>query len=228
MSARLLISSPVRIPADSTYVDAELNVPADARGLVIFAHGSGSGRLSPRNTVVARRLNANGLATLLADLLTPEEDLDYKVRFDIDMLAERLTALTDWAYRDSRVRELPIGYFGSSTGAAAALLAASGAQDVVRAVVCRGGRVDLAGNAAERLTVPTLLVVGQRDRDIIEINQEAFARLRGKKELAVIPAASHLFEEPGALDRVAVLAAGWFNEYLTAAPVDSLPDQTGP
>ena len=214
---KLLNSTAVQIPVDGVTLDGELEVPANAKGLVIFSHGAGSSRLSGRNMAVAKRLRANGQATLLVDLLTEEEDMDYETRFDIDLLTERLTTITDWADHDDRVYDLPVGYFGASTGAAAALLAASAASDVVRAVVCRGGRVDLAGRAPDTLTVPTLLIVGQNDSGVIDLNQEAFLRLQGKKELSVIPRATHLFEEPGALDRVAVLAAEWFNEYLNGS-----------
>lgn len=218
MSIRLLNPTTVRIPVNSVTLDGDLEVPTNAKGLVIFAHGAGSSRLGPRNIEVARRLRAHSLATLLVDLLTEEEDQDYEMRFDIDLLTERLTAITDWAEHDVRAKDLPIGYFGASTGAAAALLAASGAQDVVRAVVCRGGRVDLAGQALDTVTVPTLLIVGQRDYGVIEVNQAAFLRLPGKKELSIIPRATHLFEEIGTLERVAVLAAEWFNEYLNEPP----------
>lgn len=211
---KLLSPTAVRIPVNGVTLDGELEAPANAKGLVIFAHGSGSSRLSPRNIAVARRLRTHSLATLLVDLLTEDEDSDYETRFDIDLLTERLTIITDWAYHDARVRDLPIGYFGASTGAAAALLAASGAEDVVRAVVSRGGRVDLAEKVLDTLAVPTMLIVGQNDFSVIEVNQDAFLRLKGKKELSIVPRATHLFEEPGALERVAQLAAEWFNQYL--------------
>lgn len=217
MSVKLLNPTAVQIPVNGLMIDGELEIPANAKGLVIFAHGAGSTRFSPRNMAVAKRLHAHRLATLLVDLLTEEEDSSYENRFDIDLLTERLAAITDWAEHDVRTRNLPIGYFGASTGAAAALMAASGASDVVRAVVSRGGRVDLAERAFDTITVPTLLIVGQDDVGVIEVNQEAFLRLKGKKELSIIPRATHLFEEPGALDRVAVLAAEWFNEYLNGS-----------
>lgn len=226
MSVKLLNPTAVRIPVNGLVLDGELEIPTGAKGLVIFAHGAGSSRFSPRNMAVAKRLHAHRLATLLVDLLTEEEDLNYENRFDIDLLTERLAAVTDWAEHDARTRQLPIGYFGASTGAAAALLAASGAGDVVRAVVSRGGRVDLAGHVFDKVAVPTLLIVGQNDVGVIEANQDAFLKLKGKKELSIIPRATHLFEEPGALDRVAIRAAEWFNEYLHG-PSDDRRGSTG-
>lgn len=211
---KLLAPTAISVPVNGLMLEGELESPAGAKGLVIFAHGSGSDRFSPRNTTVARRLRTRSLATLLVDLLTEEEDANYETRFDIDLLTERLTAITDWAYHDERTRDLPVGYFGASTGAAAALLAAYGSEDVVRAVVSRGGRVDLADKVLDKLTVPTALIVGQNDFGVLEINEEAFLRLKGKKQLSVVPRATHLFEESGALERVAILAAEWFNEYL--------------
>lgn len=213
---KLLNPTAVRISVNGIMLDAELEMPAEVQGLVIFAHGTGSSRLSPRNIAVARRLRTHSLATLLVDLLTGQEDSDYKKRFDIDLLTERLTAITDWAQHNDMLRDLPIGYFGASTGAAAALLAAAGSQDVVKAIVSRGGRVDLADKVLGELTVPTMFIVGQNDFGVAEVNEEAFLKLKGKKELSVIPGATHLFEETGALDRVAILAAQWFNEYLGA------------
>jgi len=183
----------VRIPVGEVQLDAELDVPPGAHGLVIFAHGTGSGRLSPRNSAVAQRLRTHALATLLVDLLTAEEDIDREKRFDIQLL---------------------IGYFGASTGAAAALNAAANRQKTVRAVVSRGGRVDLAKESLASLKTPTLFAVGQNDFGVLEVNEEAFLEVPGTKELAIIPHATHLFEEPGTLDRVAQLAAEWFNEYL--------------
>lgn len=204
----------VHIPINSLELEGELFVPLKARGLVIFAHGSGSSRRSPRNNFVAQRLHKESLATLLVDLLSEEEDSDYRNRFDIPLLAERLTAITDWATHDERTEHLPIGYFGASTGAAAAMIAAEGAEAAVKAVVSRGGRVDLVYETAEVLSVPTLLIVGQEDYGVREANEEVFLTLTCKKELAVIPKATHLFEEPGTLERVAELAAQWFKEYL--------------
>ena len=204
----------VRIPADGLLLDGELEVPARAKGLVIFAHGTGSGRLSPRNIMVAQRLRVHSLATLLVDLLSEDEEQDAEKRFDIDLLTERLTAVTDWARHDQLTGSLSFGYFGASTGAAAALTAAAYSDGDISAIVSRGGRVDLAGVPLKDVAVPTLLIVGQNDFGVLEVNEEAFLRLNGKKELSVIPRATHLFEEPGALERVAILAAEWFNEYL--------------
>lgn len=203
----------VHIPINGLELEGELEIPPKAKGLVIFAHGSGSSRHSPRNKFVAQRLRKEPLATLLVDLLS-EEDSDYQSRFDIPLLAERLTAITDWATHDERTEHLQIGYFGASTGAAAAMIAAEGAEDTVKAVVSRGGRVDLAYETAEVLKVPTLLIVGQEDYGVREANEEVFMKLKCKKELAVIPKATHLFEEPGTLERVAELASKWFKEYL--------------
>lgn len=204
----------VRIPAGAVVLSADLAVPTDARGLVVFAHGSGSSRLSPRNTFVARYLESEGLATLLADLLSKEEDADYWARFDIDLLFERLKVITQWAQDDMRTRQLAIGYFGASTGAAAALFAAADSPGVVRAVVSRGGRVDLAHAAIGKLDAPTLFIVGEDDIWVRAANEEMFRELSCQKKLAVVPHATHLFEEPGALERVADLSARWFLEYL--------------
>ena len=211
---KILEGSAVRIPFGSVILEGELEAPQGSKGLVIFAHGAGSGRLSPRNIMVAKRLRAHSFATLLVDLLTDEEEAGYEKRFDINLLTERLLAITDWAANIPQTGDLPIGYFGSSTGAAAALLAAAENPDVVRAIVSRGGRVDLAGDALDVLSVPTMLIVGQNDFGVLEANEEAFLELKGKKELSIIPHATHLFDEPGALDRVAILAAEWFNTYL--------------
>ncbi len=207
-------TSIVDIPINKHTLESELTVPAEAIGLVIFAHGSGSSRHSPRNKHVANRLVQDSLATLLVDLLTEEEDINYQTRFDIELLAERLTAITDWATHDARTEHLSIGYFGASTGAAAALFAARGAEDTIKAVVSRGGRVDLANEVIKDLRVPTLLIVGQEDYGVREANEETFLCLTCPKELAVIPHATHLFEEPGTLRRVADLAADWFTKYI--------------
>ena len=193
-------------------------MPDPADGLVIFAHGSGSGRKSPRNRLVASRLQEAGLATLLLDLLTLEEEAVGRqtahLRFDIPFLARRLLAATDWAHGQSGLGELPIGYFGASTGGAAALIAAAERSELVRAVVSRGGRPDLAGAALHRVGAATLLVVGGADVDVLELNETALARLRCEKELRVVPGASHLFSEPGALEEVAGHAAAWFRRHL--------------
>lgn len=206
------------IPLNGVTLGAGVIVPREASGLVIFAHGSGSGRHSPRNQYVARTLRDAGLGTLLFDLLTAEEEqaeADTRhLRFNISFLAERLVGVTRWALEQMKPHELNIGYFGSSTGAAAALLAAAELRDVVAAVVSRGGRPDLAGDALEEVKAPTLLIVGGEDRDVITLNQQAYTRLRCEKTLRIIPGASHLFEEPGALENVAETASEWFVQYL--------------
>ncbi len=213
-SHKLSLRQIVHIPIDSIELEGQLIIPRAAHGLVIFAHGSGSSRHSPRNQYVAQRLREEHLATLLVDLLSEEEDSDYQNRFDISLLAERLIAITDWATHDERTDNFSIGYFGASTGAAAAIIAAEGAEDTIKAIVSRGGRVDLACETAEVIKVPTMFIVGQEDYDVREANKEVFLKLKCKKELAVIPRATHLFEEPGTLKRVAQLAAKWFKEHL--------------
>ena len=197
---------PIGLPGD-------LTIPNVARGAVLFAHGSGSGRLSPRNAAVARTLNESRLATLLFDLLDEREGADRGNVFDIELLAARLAAATTWLRERDDVGRLPIGYFGASTGAAAALVAAAARRDV-GAVVSRGGRPDLAGEHLPAVTAPTLLIVGSRDRTVLELNREARARMRCESELTVIPGATHLFEEPGTLARVAGEAAAWFERHL--------------
>jgi pimeloyl-ACP methyl ester carboxylesterase len=199
-------------------VHGDLTVPDRPSGLVLFAHGSGSSRFSPRNRRVAAGLVDAGLATLLMDLLTEAEDradrLDGRHRFDIALLARRLAAAMGESARDDEVRHLPLGLFGASTGAAAALVAAADHPDVVRAVVSRGGRPDLAGAALGRVQSPTLLIVGGRDEIVVDLNERAARRLGEVAKVAVVPAATHLFEEPGALGRVIVLARDWFLEHL--------------
>ena len=208
----------VAIPAGSVTLEGELRVPARAHGLVLFAHGSGSSRLSPRNQRVADSLHDVGLATLLFDLLSPGEEPDgeynARLRFDIDLLAERLRLATQWARRQPDTAELLIGYFGASTGAAAAMSAAAVENAGVGAVVARGGRVDLAEDAIPELRSPTMLIVGGNDQPIVTLNLETWARLRCEKSIEIIPGAGHLFEEPGALDIVAALAARWFSDHL--------------
>lgn len=192
-----------------------LGIPEDARGLVIFAHGSGSGRLSPRNSHVAHGLRKLGLATLLIDLLTPEEELDRANVFDIPLLADRLISATDWATQDPRIMHLNIGYFGASTGGGAALFAAARADGRVGAIVSRGGRPDLAGAAALSLVAaPTLLIVGGRDLTVIDLNREAMRHMNCEVSLIIVPGATHLFEEPGTLDQVMEHASGWFLDHL--------------
>ena len=207
----------VRIPVTGATLDADLARPEVPTGVVAFAHGTGSGRHSPRNRQVAGVLQAAGLVTLLADLLTPDEErVDVStrhLRFDIGLLAERLAAITDWL--SSSTPGLPVGLFGASTGAAAALVAA--ARDGVGAVVSRGGRPDLAGSDLAMVRSPTLLIVGGDDLAVLGLNREAFAELRCPKSLEIVPGATHLFEEPGALDTVAGLARGWFLDHLRGA-----------
>jgi putative phosphoribosyl transferase len=202
------------ITADGVRLPGDLTLPAAARGVVAFAHGSGSSRLSPRNLQVARRLNDSGLATLLFDLLTPDEAADRSNVFDIPLLADRLLAATRWLRGRADTRELPLGYFGASTGAAAALWAAAEPDSGVAAVVSRGGRPDLAGPRLGLVDAPTLLVVGGADDVVLELNRRALEELRCERDLVVVPGATHLFEEPGALERVADLASAWFVEHL--------------
>ena len=206
------------IPLNGVTLGASVTVPRKASGLVIFAHGSGSSRHSPRNQYVAGVLGEAGLGTLLFDLLTAEQEradaYTRHLRFNIPFLAERLVGVTRWALEQMKSRELNIGYFGSSTGAAAALVAAAELSDVIAAVVSRGGRPDLAGDALKEVKAPTLLIVGGEDGDVIRLNQEAYSRLHCEKALRVVPGASHLFEEPGALENVAETASEWFVQYL--------------
>lgn len=205
----------VALVADGVHLEGTLVLPADARGIVLFAHGSGSSRHSPRNRHVARVLNDAGIGTLLFDLLTALEDRTYETRFDIALLASRLLAATDWIEREPAAVGSPLGYFGASTGAAAALRAAAAVRRRVAAVVSRGGRPDLAGpEALVRVTAPTLLIVGGRDDVVLELNREAHSLLSCDKSLLVVPGATHLFEEPGALDQVARAASEWFLRWL--------------
>ena len=194
-----------------------LNLPAGAQGLVVFAHGSGSSRLSGRNRFVAERLAEAGVATLLFDLLTEVEDRDYAMRFDIELLTHRLLGATAWVRGQAALRTLSLGYFGASTGAAAALKAAAALGESVRAVVSRGGRPDLAMTELADVKAPVLFIVGGNDDVVIELNQAAFARLGGRKELLIVPGATHLFEEPGTLEEVARLAATFFVRHLGGA-----------
>lgn len=215
------VARPVRIQVGDVRLDGDLTVPSMARGLVVFAHGTGSSRHSPRNRHVAGVLEESPLATLLLDLLSvDEEDADRQtgfLRFDIGLLAERLVAATDWTLGEPRVAGLPIGYFGASTGAAAALIAATERPELVKALVSRGGRPDLAGDALAAVTAPTLLIVGGRDAAVLALNRDALASLRAEAQIEIVPGASHLFEEPGALDKVARLARGWFDRYLAVS-----------
>ena len=211
----------VQIHAGCTVLSGNLTVPEKAVALVLFAHGSGSSRHSPRNRYVARLLNEAKLATLLIDLLTSDEEASdmrtAHLRFDIELLAERLVAATDWLTQYQDTRHLRIGYFGASTGAGAALVSAADRPQAVGAVVSRGGRPDLAGPALVRVRAPTLLIVGGTDFAVIELNRTALGQLRCEKQLVIVPGASHLFEEPGALDEVARLAREWFERHLIPA-----------
>lgn len=208
----------VQVPLDGTRVEGDLQLPEGARGVVLFAHGSGSGRHSPRNRQVAARLRDASLATLLVDLLTEDEETvdrtTRELRFDVGLLAERLVRITDWLADRHETRDLAIGYFGASTGAAAALVAAAGRPAHVRAIVSRGGRPDLAGEALARVEAPTLLIVGGADESVIGLNEQASERLRATHRLVIVPGATHLFEEPGALEQVADLAGNWFVRHL--------------
>jgi dienelactone hydrolase len=211
----------VRVPAGQAALNGDLTLPEGTRGIVLFAHGSGSSRHSPRNKYVAQMLQEDGFATLLLDLLTPEEEaIDERtrqLRFDIPFLADRLVAATDWLRQDARTRRLPVGYFGASTGAGAALVAAAERPDVIRAVVSRGGRPDLAGAALPRVHAPTLLIVGGHDLPVILLNEQALEQLdAAESRMEIVPHATHLFEEEGALEEVARLAADWFVRYLAA------------
>jgi putative phosphoribosyl transferase len=203
----------VSVAAGRVTLEGNLNLPKGARGIVLFAHGSGSSRLSPRNRCVAQMLRQARLGTLLVDLLTSEEEA-IDLRFDIGLLAERLMGVTDWLLEHPARQQLAIGYFGASTGAAAALVAAAGRSEVVGAIVSRGGRPDLAGPLLPDVRAPTLLIVGGNDVQVIELNRAALAQLRCKKQLVIVPGATHLFEEPGALDEVARLARDWFERHL--------------
>jgi pimeloyl-ACP methyl ester carboxylesterase len=211
----------VQIPAGSATIHADLTIPDNALGAVLFAHGSGSGRHSPRNRFVARFLGKLYLATLLLDLLTEDEETadatTGHLRFNIDFLAERLVFATDWLLRQTGTSALPMGYFGASTGAAAALVAAAERLKEVAAIVSRGGRPDLAGPALIRVEAPTLFIVGGNDTPVIDLNQQALGQLgAAQKEIVIVPGATHLFEEPGALQEVARLAGDWFFQHLNS------------
>jgi dienelactone hydrolase len=208
----------LRVPVAGVELEADLGMPESPGGVVLFAHGSGSGRHSPRNRYLADELNRAGLATVLADLLTPaEEQLDLRtaaLRFDIDLLATRVTALTGWCAHNPPTAGLGTGLFGASTGAAAALIAAANLPTMVQTVVSRGGRPDLADPYLPQVRQPTLLIVGELDQIVIELNRQAMRRLGGETRLAIVPRATHLFEEPGALEQVAHLARDWFINHL--------------
>ncbi len=219
MSTKGPTPSSSEVQIGSHRLDGTLSVPAGAKGLVIFAHGSGSSRLSPRNTRVAQGFNERRLATLLFDLLTEREAADRANVFDIPLLSARMVEAIGWARKDGEIADLPIGLFGASTGAAAALVAAAKAPNDVAAVVSRGGRPDLAGSYLPRVRASTLLIVGGADFGVIELNQQALADLTCTKHLEIIPGATHLFEEPGTLDQVVELAGCWFEDHLRGAAV---------
>jgi dienelactone hydrolase len=208
----------IQIPLNGVTLDGTLLIPNNSKGIVVFAHGSGSSRFSPRNRFVAKKLQTDGLATLLMDLLTQEEErIDLRTRefrFDIKLLSQRLVGVTHWVQQNTGTKELNIGYFGSSTGAAAALIAATVQSKSIGAVVSRGGRTDLAEYYLSRVEAPTLLIVGSYDSVVIDINKETMKQLIGKKKLEIVSGASHLFEEPGKLEVVAELASEWFREHL--------------
>jgi pimeloyl-ACP methyl ester carboxylesterase len=204
----------VRVPAGQVELEGMLDLPVGGRRIVVFAHGSGSSRFSPRNRFVADKLSGLAIGTLLLDLLTPEEDEVYRTRFDIDLLATRLAYVTEWLNTRSDLKAASVGLFGASTGAAAALQTAAEADERIHAVVSRGGRPDLAAGFLHRVRCPTLLIVGGRDQEVLRLNEEAFRKLTCEKQLMVVPGATHLFEEPGKLDEVARLAASWFERYL--------------
>lgn len=221
------LHSAVRVPAGDVWLRGDLGIPSGARGLVLFAHGGGSSRHSPRNQSVARALERHQFATLLIDLLTPAEEqrdrqtMEY--RFDIDRLAQRLADIVDWLGADQRTADLPIGLFGASTGGGAALMAAALRPDAIAAVVSRGGRPDLAGTALRFVNAPTLLIVGELDARVIALNEQAMAAMLGLARLEIVPGATHLFEEPGALDQVSALAAEWFAMHLAREDTSTRP-----
>ena len=204
----------INITLKSVVLIGNLSIPKNAKGIVVFSHGSGSGRLSGRNKLVAEMIQQHGFGTLLFDLLTEVEDQDYENRFNIDLLSSRLIETTEWLMQNKATKNYPIAYFGASTGAASAIRAAAYFEKKIKAVVLRGGRPDLALNVIHLVTAPTLLIVGQRDVSVIEMNKKAFDHLISEKEMKIIPGATHLFEEPGKLIEVADLAILWYNNYL--------------
>ena len=214
----------VRLTRGALSLEGVLGLPAQALGIVVFAHGSGSGRFSPRNNFVARHLQQGRVATLLIDLLSPDEAEDRRKVFDIDLLADRVLWAKAWLEQDARTKGLGLGYFGASTGAGAALQAAARDPSSIRAVVSRGGRPDLAEPYLPSVTAPTLLIVGGEDFPVIQMNQDAFAQLTCPKKLVIVPGATHLFEEPGTLEEVAEHALIWFQQHFRPAP----PEGTGP
>ena len=214
------VGESVAIPIAEGQIEADLRIPPSASGIVIFAHGSGSSRFSTRNRAVAEFLDTRGFGTLLLDLLTRDEEAvdiyTREHRFDIALLGRRVILATDWAQQRPDLQKLPVGYFGASTGAAAALIGAAARPAAVRAVVSRGGRPDLAGAALPNVQAPTLLIVGGDDEPVIEMNRDAMHRMRGQVALEIVPGATHLFEEPGTLERAMELAASWFTTHLSS------------
>lgn len=206
----------IHVKADGHNLEGMLNIPENAKGVVLFAHGSGSGRFSPRNNFVANVLQEGTLGTLLIDLLTKQEDEIYETRFNIDLLTERLIVIVDWLKKQPETKNLPIGLFGASTGAAAALEVAAARGEEIKAIVSRGGRPDLAISVLGKVVSPTLIIVGGNDFGVIELNQEAFDLLNCTKNFQIVPHATHLFEEPGTLEEVSRLAKNWFEKYLHA------------
>lgn len=230
LSSKSKSSSEIQIPTDSITLEGNLTIPEGAKGIVIFAHGSGSSRFSPRNRYVAQELQKEGLGTLLFDLLTAEEEridmITAQLRFDIDLLADRLVSVTNWLLTNPETKKLSVGYFGASTGAAAALIAAKEHANIIKAVVSRGGRPDLAEKALPDVKAPTLLIVGGEDYQVIEMNQLALDQLKSEqKELQIVPGATHLFEEPGTLEEVANLAGEWFKRYLLEAKITLMEEK---
>lgn len=203
----------VSISAGKIVLKGNLSIPENSKGIIIFSHGSGSSRNSPRNQRVARFLQENSFGTLLLDLLSPEEDKEYQNRFDIDLLTSRLCQATEWLEEQKDAKNCSIGYFGASTGAASALKAAARFQEI-EAVVCRGGRPDLVMDDLPKVSAPTLFIVGGLDKEVLSLNQQAFDQLACTKRMEIIPGASHLFEEPGKMDKVSALAADWFTQHL--------------
>lgn len=226
-----VIKREASIPSKAGALKGTLLIPKEAKGIVVFAHGSGSGRFSPRNQYVARFLNEGGLATLLLDLLTPDEEkideITRHLRFDISLLAERLDEALSYLEADSDTQHLAVGYFGSSTGAAAALIAAAKQKSKIKAVVSRGGRPDLAAEFLPKVMAPTLLIVGGWDEGVIELNQQAFNLINSQKKIEIVPGATHLFEEPGTLEQVAALARRWFLQHLTTRKSEDSSQDSG-
>lgn len=200
----------VNISIDGVHVQGLLTLTSDSQEIIIFSHGSGSGRLSPRNNYVAQKLNRNGFATFLVDLLTEKEDMSIENRFNIDLLTRRLIAITNWVKKNPETRKLAIAYFGASTGAASALKASIHFGNEIRAIVSRGGRPDLIYHDLDKVQSPTLLIVGRKDLNVMQLNSKAYTKLECKKDMEIIPGASHLFEEPGKMEEVAQMATGWF------------------